>query len=70
MPKRCHNCKAEDHLIGDCPTLPKENPKPENTEKSLKPENPEKSQKNENSEKNRNNRQRPKRTNVVKPEKI
>lgn len=20
QPKRCHNCKAEDHLIADCPT--------------------------------------------------
>lgn len=19
MPKRCHNCKADDHLIADCP---------------------------------------------------
>jgi len=24
MPKRCHNCKAEEHLIEDCPTLPPE----------------------------------------------
>lgn len=24
MPKRCHNCKAEDHLIEGCPTLPPE----------------------------------------------
>ena len=24
MPKRCHNCKAADHLIEDCPTLPPE----------------------------------------------
>lgn len=22
LPKRCHNCKSEDHLIEDCPTLP------------------------------------------------
>ena len=22
MPKRCHNCKSEGHLIEDCPTLP------------------------------------------------
>lgn len=22
MPKRCHNCKSEEHLIEDCPTLP------------------------------------------------
>lgn len=20
QPKRCHNCKSEDHLIADCPT--------------------------------------------------
>lgn len=20
QPKRCHNCKGEDHLIADCPT--------------------------------------------------
>ena len=24
LPKRCHHCKAEDHLIEDCPTLPEE----------------------------------------------
>ena len=24
LPKRCHNCKAEDHLIEDCPTLPED----------------------------------------------
>ena len=24
LPKRCHHCKAEDHLIEDCPTLPDE----------------------------------------------
>ena len=24
MPKRCHNCKSEEHLIEDCPTLPTE----------------------------------------------
>ena len=24
MPKRCHNCKSEEHLIEDCPTLPEE----------------------------------------------
>ena len=24
MPKRCHNCKSEEHLIGDCPTLAKD----------------------------------------------
>ena len=24
MPKRCHNCKSADHLIEDCPTLPKD----------------------------------------------
>lgn len=25
MPKRCHSCKAQDHLIADCPKiLPKE----------------------------------------------
>lgn len=21
MPKRCHHCKSEDHLISDCPTM-------------------------------------------------
>ena len=24
MPKRCHHCKSEDHLIENCPTLPDE----------------------------------------------
>ena len=24
MPKRCHNCKSEEHLIEGCPTLPVE----------------------------------------------
>ena len=24
MPKRCHNCKSQDHLIENCPTLPEE----------------------------------------------
>ena len=28
MPKRCHNCKSEDHLIEDCPTLPEEKRRP------------------------------------------
>lgn len=27
LPKRCHHCKAEDHLIEDCPTLPDEKKK-------------------------------------------
>uniref|UniRef100_A0A182WBS3 CSD domain-containing protein n=1 Tax=Anopheles minimus TaxID=112268 RepID=A0A182WBS3_9DIPT len=22
LPKRCHNCRSEDHLIADCPTKP------------------------------------------------
>ena len=28
MPKRCHNCKSEEHLIEDCPTLPSEKRRP------------------------------------------
>lgn len=28
MPKRCHNCKSEEHLIEDCPTLPEEKRRP------------------------------------------
>ena len=24
LPKRCHNCKSEEHLIENCPTLPEE----------------------------------------------
>ena len=28
MPKRCHNCKSEDHLIEDCPTLPEDKRRP------------------------------------------
>ena len=28
MPKRCHNCKSEEHLIEDCPTLPVEKRRP------------------------------------------
>ncbi|KAJ8964363.1 hypothetical protein NQ317_019590 [Molorchus minor] len=29
QPKRCHNCKSEDHLIADCPTRPeKKNSEP------------------------------------------
>ena len=29
MPKRCHNCKSEDHLIEECPTLPDEKKRPQ-----------------------------------------
>ena len=28
MPKRCHNCKSEEHLIEECPTLPSEKRRP------------------------------------------
>ncbi|XP_030750215.1 protein lin-28 homolog [Sitophilus oryzae] len=39
LPKRCHNCKSEEHLIADCPTKPErpsntENKDPEPMEKS------------------------------------
>lgn len=27
QPKRCHNCKSEDHLIADCPSRPERSKK-------------------------------------------
>ncbi|EFA04440.2 protein lin-28 homolog isoform X1 [Tribolium castaneum] len=32
QPKRCHNCKSEDHLIADCPTRVERPKKPEKSE--------------------------------------
>ena len=35
MPKRCHHCKSESHLIENCPTLPDEKKRPQKNDQDV-----------------------------------
>ena len=71
QPKRCHNCKSEEHLIGDCPTLAKEPAQAKedgkhDTEKEVKSKETEGEKGSTNEEKTKKTfRSRPKKTNVA-----
>ena len=74
QPKRCHQCKAEDHLIGDCPAMArKENgaeKAPPKKERDERVENAEKAERGNNGTEGdrRNRRNRPKPKPETKPE--